>query len=160
MGFLKELFSGGATKLVDSVGNVLDEVITSREEKLQLANELAKAEMQYQLDVQKMNNEERAMILGDVQNARQREVQMQTSEATKLNKNLMPYLTLGTIVITMLFFYILVFRPQSITPESRDIVLYVLGILSAILTMIYSYYFGSSAGSAVKNGTISNLIKQ
>lgn len=160
MSFLKDLFSNGASKLVDSVGAVLDNVITSKEEKLQMANELAKAEIQFQLDIQKMNNEEKAMVLGDISNARQREVQIQTSEATKLNKNLMPLLALGTIFITMLFFYILVFKPKSITPESRDIVLYILGILSAILTQIYSYYFGSSAGSAVKNGTISNLINK
>lgn len=157
MSFLSDLFSGGASKLVDSIGSVLDNMITSKEEKLQLANEIAKAEMQYELEKRKMSLEEQQAILGDVQNARTREVQMQTAETTKLNKNLMPFLALGTIFITMLFFYILVFKPKSITSESRDIVLYILGILSAILTQIYSYYFGSSSGSAGKDKTISSL---
>lgn len=158
MGFLKELFSGGATKLVDSVGAVLDNVITSKEEKLQLANELAKAEMQYQLDVQKMNNEEKAMILGDVQNARSREVQMQTAETTKLNKNLMPYMSIGTIVLSFVLFYILIFSPATIKQESREIIIYILGVLSALMTQVYSYYFGSSQGSADKQKVINKSI--
>lgn len=161
MGFLNDLFSGGASKLVDSVGAVLDNVITSKEEKLQFANELAKAEMQFQLDVQKMSNEEKAMVLGDVANARQREVQIQTAEnATKLNKNLMPFLALGTIFLILSLMFVLVFTPSVIKPESKDVVIYILGILSAVLGQIYSYYFGSSVGSSAKNTTISNLIKQ
>jgi hypothetical protein len=158
MGFLKELFSGGATKLVDSVGAVLDNVITSKEEKLQLANEIAKAEMQWQLDVQKMNNEEKAMILGDVQNARSREIQMQTAETTKLNKNLMPYLALGTIFVILSLMFVLVFTPSVIKPGSKDVVIYILGVLSAVLTQIYSYYFGSSQGSADKQKVINKSI--
>jgi citrate synthase len=158
MSFLEKLFSSGATKLVDSVGSVLDNVITSKEEKLQLANELAKAEMQFQLDVQKMNNEEKAMVLGDIQNARQREVQMQTSEtATKLSKNVSPLLALGTVVIVLALFYVLVFSPSTVKGDSKDIVMYILGVLSAVLTQIYSYYFGSSAGSQAKDRTISDM---
>jgi hypothetical protein len=158
MGFLKDLFSAGTTKLVDSVGAVLDNVITSKEEKLQLANELAKAEMQYQLDVQKMNNEEKAMILGDVQNARSREVQMQTAETTKLNKNLMPYMSIGTIILSFVLFYILIFSPATIKQESREIIIYILGVLSALMTQVYSYYFGSSQGSADKQKVINKSI--
>jgi hypothetical protein len=159
MGFLKDLFSGGATKLVDSVGNVLDEVITSREEKLQLANELAKAEMQYELDKQKLSLEEQQAILGDVQNARAREVQMQTAETTRLNKNLMPYMAIGTIALSFILFYILIFSPATIRQESREIIIYILGVLSALMTQVYSYYFGSSAGSASKQETINSLKK-
>jgi hypothetical protein len=159
MGFLKDLFSGGATKLVDSVGNVLDEVVTSREEKLQLANELAKAEMQYELDKQKMSLEEQQAILGDVQNARAREVQMQTAETTKLNKNLMPLLALGTIAIVLALFFVLIFSPSLVNAESKEIIFYILGVVSAILTQVYSYYFGSSSGSASKDITIQNLKK-
>ena len=39
---LGKLFSGGAGELVESVGGVLDNLTTSKEEKLQLKNELEK----------------------------------------------------------------------------------------------------------------------
>ncbi len=158
MGFIRDLFSGGAGKLVDSVGKVLDNVVTTKEEKLQLENEMRKSELQYQIEMKKLSIEERRMVFEDIDSAREREAKVQTSEhATKLSKNISPYLAMGTTLITMVFFYILIFKPESITKESRDIVLYILGVLSAILTQIYSYYFGSSAGSADKAETIANM---
>ncbi|MFY9154069.1 MAG: hypothetical protein WAO52_18755 [Prolixibacteraceae bacterium] len=158
MGFIKDLFSGGANTLVDSVGKVLDNVITTKEEKLQLENELRKSEMQYQLELKKLSNEERQMILGDISSARQREVQVQTSEyATRLSKNVSPILAFGTTLITLSLFYVLIFTPDAVKGDSKDIVMYILGVLSAILTQIYSYYFGSSMGSADKSKTLADI---
>ncbi|MDD2306275.1 MAG: hypothetical protein PHP53_16345 [Prolixibacteraceae bacterium] len=161
MGFLQNLFSGGAGTLVDSVGKVLDNVITTKEEKMSLDNEIRKSEMQYQLDMQKLSNEEQQMILGDINSARQREVQVQTSEyATQLAKNVAPYLALGTTFITLTLFFVLIFRPGNVPQESKEIILYILGVLSAVLTQIYSYYFGSSAGSAAKSHTLASQMKK
>jgi len=161
MGFLQDLFSGGASTLVDSVGRVLDNVVTTKEEKMSLDNEIRKSEMQFQLDMQKLSNEEQQMIIGDLNSARQREVQVQTSEyATQLAKNVAPYLALGTTIITLGLFYVLIFSPNVIKGDSKDIILYILGVLSATLTQIYSYYFGSSAGSAAKSHTIANQMNK
>ena len=158
MSFITDLFSGGANTLVGSVGKVLDNVITTKEEKMQLENEIRKSEMQFQLDLKKLSNEEQQMILGDINSARVREAQVQTSEnATKLSKNVSPYLALGTTFITLTLFFILIFRPTTVPESSKEIILYILGVLSAILTQIYSYYFGSSAGSADKAKTLANV---
>ena len=158
MSFITDLFSGGANTLVGSVGKVLDNVITTKEEKMQLENEIRKSEMQFQLDLKKLSNEEQQMILGDINSARVREAQVQTSEnATKLSKNVSPYLALGTTFITLTLFFILIFRPTTVPESSKEIILYILGVLSAILTQIYSYYFGSSAGSADKARTIADF---
>jgi hypothetical protein len=158
MGFIQDLFSGGAGTLVDSVGKVLDNVITTKEEKMSLDNEIRKSEMQFQLDMQKLSNEEQQMILGDISSARQREVQMLSSaNATTINKNLMPIMAMGTIIIVLGLFYVLIFSPSVIKTESKDIVMYILGVLSAVLTQVYSYYFGSSAGSATKSQTIADI---
>jgi len=158
MGFLQNLFSGGASTLVDSVGKVLDNVTTTKEERMQLENEIRKSEMQFQLDLKKLSNEEQQMILGDINSARIREAQVQTSEnATKLSKNVSPYLALGTTFITLTLFFILIFKPTTVPESSKEIILYILGVLSAILTQIYSYYFGSSAGSAAKSRTIADF---
>ncbi|MBA4411069.1 MAG: hypothetical protein Q8S54_00865 [Bacteroidota bacterium] len=158
MSFLQDLFSGGANTLVNSVGKVLDNVVTTKEEKMQLENEILKSEMQYQLDLKKLSNEEQQMILGDISSARQREVQMLSSaNATTINKNLMPIMAMGTILIVLGLFYVLIFSPSIIKAESKDIVMYILGVLSAVLTQVYSYYFGSSAGSATKSQTIADI---
>ena len=158
MSFLTDLFSGGANTLVDSVGKVLDNVITTKEEKQQLENEIRKSEMQFQLEMKKLTTQEQQMILGDISSARQRETAIATSEhATKLAKNVAPVLAFGTTLLTLVLFYFMIFSKQTLPPDKKDIILYVLGVLSAILTQIYSYYFGSSAGSAAKSNTLANI---
>jgi len=158
MGFLTDLFSGGAGTLIDSVGKVLDNVITTKEEKGQLDNEIRKSEMQFQLDMQKLSLEERQLVIGDISNARSREVEINNSQnSTKLNKNLMPFIAIGTIILVFSLFYILIFKPSVIKGEGKEIVMYLLGILSAILTQIYGYYFGSSQGSADKSRTLAGM---
>lgn len=158
MSFLSDLFSSGANTLVNSVGKVLDNVITTKEEKQQLDNELVKAEMQYNIEMKKLSIEEQQIIIGDLSNARSREVQMMNSENnTKLNKNLMPFMALGTIILVLALFFVLIFTPSVIKSNSKDIVMYILGVLSAVLTQVYSYYFGSSAGSAAKDKAIQSI---
>lgn len=161
MSILSTIFSSGAANLVDKVGQVLDDVITTKEEKGQLDNEIKKAEMQFEIDMRKMSIEEKRMVIEDTGNARNREIQVAQSEhATKLSKNVNAYLALGTVVLIFILFYILVFKPKSVSEGSKDVVLYILGALSAILTQIYSYYFGSSSGSAAKDLTINKLNKE
>jgi hypothetical protein len=161
MGFISDLFSGGAGKLVDSVGSVLDNVLTSKEEKMQLENELKKAEMTHELELEKLSVAEKQLVYQDIDSARKREAQVQTSEqATKLAKNISPLLALGTVVLTFSLFYILIFKPAAVESQGRDIVLYILGVLSAVLGQVYSYYFGSSQGSAAKSKMLNEVINK
>ena len=50
MSFLTKIFSTGAGNLVETVGNTLDKLTTSKDEVMQHDYELKKAEMQYQLE--------------------------------------------------------------------------------------------------------------
>ena len=155
MSILSQIFSSGASTLVDSVGKVLDNVITTKEEKGQIDNEIRKAEIQYQIDMRKADIEEKKMYIEDTGNAREREVKINESDkSTKLAKNTLPLMALGTIILSFILFYVLIFRPSNIPTESKDIVIYILGVISGILVQIYSYYFGSSAGSAAKSKTL------
>ena len=134
MSFLTDLFSGGASTLVDSVGKVLDNVITTKEEKQQLENEIRKSEMQFQMEMQRLSIDEKRMIIEDTGNARSREVEIAKSEhATKLSKNTLPLMALGTILLSFILFYVLIFSPGLIPEGSKDIIVYILGVLSTIL---------------------------
>ena len=161
MSFITDLFSGGASTLVNSVGNVLDKVVTTKEEKMQLENELVKSEQQFQVDMQKLSNDQQQMVYQDIDSARKRETAVQTSEnATKLSKNVSPILALGATLITFVLFYLVIFQNNKFDPSVKDIVVYILGVLSALLTQIFSYYFGSSQGSSDKNKSIQNMHMQ
>lgn len=161
MSFITDLFAGGASKLVDSVGDTLSKVVTTKGEKMQLDNEIKKAEMDYQLEMQKLTIQDRQMLYQDISSARSREETLsQSTSATKLGKNITSYLAIAATILCFVLFYILVFSPDLITAESKTIVVYILGVLSALLTQVYSYYFGSSTGSADKSKTIADALQQ
>jgi hypothetical protein len=158
MGFLSDLFSGGASQLVNSVGNVLDKVVTTKGEKMQLDNEIKKAEMQYQLDMAKLSVEEKQLIYGDIASARIMATTVQTSAyAPKLAKLVSPLMAIGTTLLTFALFYILIFNDEKLAVAKKEIILYILGVLSAILTQIFSFYFGSSQGSSDKNKILDDM---
>lgn len=145
MGFLAELFSGGSSKLIDSVGNTLDKVITTKGEKLELENEIKKAEMNYGIEMGKLSLEEKKLAYGDFDSARERDIKIQSSEhATLLGKNIAPYLAIGATALCFALFFVIIFQRHMITNESKDIIIYVLGVLSGLLIQIFSFYFGAS----------------
>ena len=53
MGVLNKLFSGGASKLVESVGGVLDNVITTKDEKLEAKRKLKELIMSHEAEMEK-----------------------------------------------------------------------------------------------------------
>lgn len=157
MGFLQSIFSSGASNIVSAVGGVVDNIITTKEEKMQLENEIKKAELQYQIEMRKLNLEETGQVFADVKDARAMASSVQTSaNSTKLSKNVGPYLALGTTLLTFALFFTLIFGYCE-KGNTKEIVLYILGVLSAIVTQIFSFYFGSSQSSKDKNQTIQNL---
>ena len=53
MGVLNKLFSAGASQLVESVGGVLDDVITTNEEKLEAKRKLKKVILNHEAQMEK-----------------------------------------------------------------------------------------------------------
>lgn len=157
MGFLQSIFSSGASSIVSAVGGVVDNIITTKEEKMQLENEIKKAELQYQIEMRKLNLEESGQVFADVKDARAMASAVQTSSnSSKLSKNVGPLLALGTTLLTFALFFTLIFGFCE-KGNTKEIVLYILGVLSAIVTQIFSFYFGSSQSSKDKNQTIQNM---
>jgi hypothetical protein len=54
---------------------------------------------------------------------------------------------------------VLIFQPDVASEKAKDIIIYVLGVLSAIITQVFSFYFGSSQGSVDKSRAIERLTK-
>ena len=73
----------------------------------------------------------------------------------KFEKTRMKQITFSFFHLPKIF-YILMFRQVG---NEKDIIIYVLGVLSAVCTQVVSYYFGSSQGSANKQNQIDKLIK-
>ena len=95
----------------------------------------------------------------EMQSARDREVQIATSEhAPLINKIVTPVLALGTVVLSFILFGVIIF--VDVQSESKDIIIYVLGALTSAVTMILGYYFGSSVGSKEKSQQLDEILEK
>ena len=74
-----------------------------------------------------------------------------------LNKLVTPILALGSVILSFSLFAVLIFI--DVKAEAKDILIYILGVLSAAVTQILSYYFGSSSGQADKEEKLKELTK-
>jgi ABC-type siderophore export system fused ATPase/permease subunit len=155
--FLNKIFSGGAGQVVESVANVVDKFVQTKEEKDAANLELQKV-LNSHLEVMEQEVTKQLEIhQKEMDSARNREIQIATADkAPLLNKIITPILALSVIALTFVLFYILMFKPVG---AEKDIIIYVLGVLSAVCTQVISYYFGSSQGSAQKQTQIDKLIK-
>jgi hypothetical protein len=140
--------------------------------------------LRIQLEENKLGLEETKAVLEDVADARKNQTAIQTSaDAPWYAKAIQPWLAAFTVLITMLLFALFVYwgggeplldaqgrvitdsahQPvlvSHMTPMQKDIVIYILGVLSAIVTQIFSYYFGSSKGSEAKTETLNQVLNR
>jgi hypothetical protein len=137
--------------------NLIDRVLPNPEAKAAAALELAK--LQESGELARMANDTKIMeaLLADTASARDREAKVATSpEAPYLNKIIVPCLAIGILGLSFTIFGVLLF--VKVDPAHKDILIYVLGVLSAICTQVTAYFFGSSAGSTAKDQTIKRVL--
>jgi len=119
----------------------------------------AKAEAQAKLMelAQKGQLAELEAMTKEMESARNREIQIATSEfAPTINKIVTPILALGTVALTFILFLVIIF--VEVNAQSKDILIYVLGALTSAMTMVLGYYFGSSQGSKEKSAQLDEIL--
>lgn len=94
----------------------------------------------------------------EMDSARKREIEVAgNANVPLLNKLVTPILALGVVGLSFALFAVLIF--VNVTSETKDILIYILGVLSAAVTQILGYYFGSSQGSKDKEDKLKGLAK-
>lgn len=153
----QKIFSGGAGEIVDKVAGAVDRFVQTKEEKDAVNLELRKIVSEELKAMEAEHTKQLEVYQKEMESARNREIQIATAEkAPLLNKIVTPIIAMSVIILTFILFYVLMFKQVG---NEKDIIIYVLGVLSAISTQIVSYYFGSSQGSAQKQNQIDKLIK-
>ena len=116
--------------------------------------------LRLKLEENKLDLQELEMYLKDTDSARDREIQIATSDkAPLLNKIITPILALSILILTFIIFGVVMFDNNPVDSTRKDILIYILGVLSAISTQIVSYYFGSSQGSKDKADQLKQVLK-
>jgi hypothetical protein len=162
---LKPLLANGLGLVANAVlakgKNVIEEKLGVELKPDMSPEDLAKVQMaqmeheeellRLKIEENKLDLAELDMRLKDVDSARDREVQIATSDkAPLINKIVTPILALSILLLTFILFGVVMFDNNPVESSRKDILIYVLGVLSAIATQIVSYYFGSSQGSKDK----------
>lgn len=155
---IKNLIGGKAADIVDSVGNVVDRFVQTKEEK-----EAAQLEMTKVINTHLQLMEEEAtkqmeQQVKEMDSARQRELQIAISDkAPLISKIITPILALTITALTFILFYMIMFK--GVKGVEKDILVFVLGALTGYVGMVLSYYFGSSIGSHQKQERLDKLVK-
>ncbi len=159
MGFdLASIFGKGVQETITSLGNIADKFITTKAEKEQFKLEAEKAITEANQKAQDQAQVEIDGYLKDIQSARNREIQVNSSEsASWLSKNTLGLLAIG---ITVGFFGMLTYMCTNTIPKDNERILDImLGSLGSAWIGVVSYYFGSSMGSAKSGEALRQIAK-
>ena len=132
MGVLNKLFSGGASKLVESVGGVLDNVITTDEEKLEAKRKLKEVILSHEAEMER-NITDRW--------------QVDMNSDSWLSKNVRPLVLIFLVVCTVLMIFIDA-GTINFTVEQKWT-----DLLQLVLITVIGAYFG---GRSYEKGNIKN----
>lgn len=143
MSFIKKILSG--KDVIDSVGNVLDKIITNKEELAQAKLEAEKEINRHFEAVQANLLKEQELSVQDRTSARTREAEF--VKTTGHIDYLMWFLAIAGLSILTYCLYSL----TNTELENKELFIHFLGIIEGLIVSIYSYYFGSSAGSRIKD---------
>ena len=121
MKVLNKLFSGGASKLVDSVGSILDDVITTDDEKLEAKRKLKQLILSHEAELQRnVTDRWKADMNND----------------SWLSKNVRPLVLIFLVVSTVLMIFIDAGTIQFTVEEKWT------DLLQLVLITVIGAYFG------------------
>lgn len=141
--------------------SVIDRIFPDPEKAAAAKLELAK--LQESGELARIANETETVktFLADMDSARDREARIATSaEAPHINKVIGPYLAISILGGALVLFLCMIFGvDETFGTAQKEIMLYILGVLSAMCTQVVSYYFGSSRGDAANSQHIRDIMK-
>jgi len=141
-------FLGG--NIVESVGKVADELVTSDEERMEKENEQQKTELNYKAKMRESDVKEQAIYLQDKQDAREMNSSLVASKdwLVRNTGSLMAwFIVLGTVALD----YMVVFNGLSESVKDKEVLMFILGAMNTYTANVISFYFGSSKTEADKN---------
>lgn len=128
---IKGMFTGSISELVDKTGAAIDRLVTSDEERLALANELQKIAN----DAQKENNRAIEALESEVTERHKNDM----ASDSWLSKNIRPLTLIFLTVAVTLLAYITVFDTEL---NNKALEMWI-DLFSALLLLVYGFYFGS-----------------
>ena len=147
MGLFDKLLGGGLKGLADGATSVINAINAPKEEKERALAELETLRLKHEETLIAEANEMEKAYLSDRQTARTRE-----TEFVKATGH-MDYIVWVLVLCSLFIFSFMVYSviKGTVPTENRELIFHIFGIVEGFLLSIFSYYFGSSAGSRLKD---------
>ncbi len=163
-GFISKIFGGGAKDIISSVGDVIDNLTLSKEEKEALRIKLIEATNSHVEKMAALTQSETEAYLKDTQDAREANARIQESDKSSwLAKNVAYILDLflGLVWGTMTI-YILARVLNLIKTENVDLtgVYGLYSTVTAVFMTVLNFHRGTSRGSEKKTETIDKMMSK
>lgn len=139
---IKQVVSGLLNGGLKEIGNIVDNVVTTKEEKQQLHNALKQLEMKQEIDLRRMDLDK----FGQAHATYRKDNQMQKIYSLVF---LVAYICLSIILVFVFIKY------TEMPNHAIALISSILGAMSAKVNTITDFYFGSSSGSQDKDESIS-----
>ena len=145
-----DFLSGG---IVEAVGKVADDLITSDEERAEKENEKLKTELNYKLEKEALNIKRDEVFIGDKKSAREMNSNLISSKDW-LVRNTGSLLAWFVILGTFTLDYMIAFEGLKKAVEDKEVLMFILGSMNTYTAGVISFYFGSSKteADAVRKG--------
>ena len=143
MGFFD--FLGGG--IVEAVGKVADDLITSDEERAEKENEKLKANLSYKAQMRESDIKESELYLEDKQSAREMNSNLVASKDWLVRNTgslLAWFIVIGTVALD----YMIAFENLKDAVADKEVLMFILGSMNTYTAGVISFYFGSSKTEA------------
>lgn len=145
MSFLSDVMTGGVGNVIETVGKLAGEFITTDKERLAAENEN-----------RRLGIDETKAFLADTDSARKHDASVQESEhASFLAKNVAYWIDLFIVAATFGMAYMILFK--EIPQANKEIFYTAFGSLITLCMTVVNFHRGSSMRSQSKDATIANL---
>lgn len=153
----------GVSKFAEKIGEAFDRNFTNKEELAKAGIDLEKVKAEIIKDgdahieaMARIQFDHFAKEIEDAASAREREVQIATSDKSPLiNKVVQPILAIIIVVATLTIWALILFRNYE--PKINEAM--IVGALTTLAANVLQYYFGSSSSSKQKQDMLERKMK-
>lgn len=141
------IFKSGAEGLLKGASDIVDKFIQTPDEKAAINLELGKLANAHLEAMQALATKEIELEYQDRASARTRESEF--IKATGHMDFMLWFLAISAMVIFTFMVYSVI--KGTVPTENRELIFHIFGIVEGFILSIFTYYFGSSAGSRAKD---------
>ena len=153
MGWIKNIFSKSSAKVIESTGNALDELFTSKEELALSSNDKDKIKSLFKTGIMQLENEASKVIEDNITARHTNDMKSDSWLSKNIRPLALSFLTVSTVLLAYLTIFIL-------DADKVELVEPWVGLLQMLLIVVYGFYFGSRGAEKIQSIRRKNEVKK